>query len=683
MADSSVTLQSFTIAKTLCLVPLPPLLAALGTAMAAVARPRAAAPPRSLAAWCAAAALLSCALTLHAVAHLAALPRAQRGLFCHLAEGLRIGSLDASLALVLDSLAAPPLLAVSAIGAVVLVVAAISQPRNPTPVSALGASCLLLFAVQTMLLASGFVVLLASWSAATVAGFVLLGRRAVSSGAGIPELLLLGAAALLFWVYGGRWQGNSYVPELRPRVVAVPIGVASDLASPPARAGFLSLRALAGTRIGLSGAELCAVDASGRPGGVGLSDRPCREPAKSPFARVPIPNAVHDLHLFTGHGTDQLVVKKVRIEAGRETLLGLVGPTLDFRELGDQLLIHEPLGDRAVRRTLQKAELFGLPALTLAVFLLVLATALKLARVHQSWAKAMPELAPGAALVSGLSALAGVYALARLSFLVALTPAVAALGVVLGCAIAVRAAAVALAEHDVRRVALLLAGAHGGIAFGGAAAGAAESSVLYLAIASSAACAFALALGGSRNARSRARWLGAVALSGAPLAAQGGMLAEVSAAEELFLPGPLVATLLLAGSALISFNVWCGHYRAPDQERDAGDFAANAAFVLAVVALAGGLFAGYRQGADLSKAALAASSVVVLGGWFLARRQSASGNRAGARSPLMARLGAPAKAPRVLRRVSDGVDWIAARVDRAEQILYSPVGAATKPEGDR
>jgi hypothetical protein len=682
MADSSVTLQSFTIAKTLWLVPLLPLLAALGTAMAAVARPRAAGPPRSLAAWCAGAALLSCVLTLHAVTDLAALPRAQRGLFCHLAQGLRVGSLDASLALTLDSLAAPQLLAVSAVGAVVLVVAAISQSRHPTPVSALGASCMLLFALQTMLLASGFVLLLASWSAVTVAGFVLLGRRTISAGAGIAELLLMGAAALLFWVYGGRWQGNSYVPELRPRVVAVPIGGTSDLASPPARAGFLSLRALAGTRIGLFGAELCAVDASGRPGGVGLSDRPCREPAKSPFVRVPVPNAVHDLHLFTGHGTDQLVVKKVRIEAGRETLLGLVGPTLDFRELADQLLIQEPLGDRAVRRTLQKAELFGLPALPLAVFLLVLATALKLARVHQIWAKALPELAPAAALASGLSVLAGVYALARLSFLVALTPAVAALGVVLGCAIAVRAAAVALAERDLRRMALLLAGAHGGIAFGGAAAGAAESSALYLAIASSAACAFALAPGGSGKSKSRARWLGAVALSGAPVAALAAMLAEVSAAE-LFLPGPLVAVVLLAATALIAFAVWCGHYRAADQERDAGDFAAKAAFVLASLALAGGLFAGYRQGADLSKAALAASSVLVLGGWLLARRQAASGKQTGVRSPLMAWLGASPKAPTLLRRVSDSVDWIGARVDRAEKILYAPVGAATKPEGDR
>jgi hypothetical protein len=266
---------------------------------------------------------------------------------------------------------------------------------------------------------------------------------------------------------------------------------------------------------------------------------------------------------------------------------------------------------------------------------------------------------------------------------VALTPAVAALGVVLGCAIAVRAAAVALAERDARRMALLLAGAHGGIAFGGAAAGAAESSVLYLAIASSAACAFALALGGSRNARSRTRWLGAVALSGAPLAAHGRMLAEVSAAGELLLPGPLVAVLLLACSWLISFNVWCGHYRAADQELEAGDLAAKAAFVLAALALAGGLFAGYRQGTDLSKTALAASSIVVLGGWFLARRQSASGKQAGAGSPLMVRLGAPPKVPTVLHRISGSVAWIGARVDRAEQILYSPVGAATKPEGDR
>jgi hypothetical protein len=679
MTDSGGMLQSFAIARELGLVPLPLLLAAFGTMLASLARPAAAAP-RSLAAWCAGAAVLSWGLTLHAIVDLAALPPGQRSLFCHLAQGVRIGSLDVSLGLAFDSLAAPLLLAVSTIGALVLLLSAISHRRSPVSARALGASCLLLFAMQAMLLSSGFFLLLSAWSLAAVASAILLGRRALSAGAGLPELALLAAAALVFWLYGGGWHGDGYVPELRPRVVAVPMGAATDAASAPAKGGSLSLRALAGTRIGLSGAELCEVDAGGRIGGIGLSARPCREPARSPFVRLPTPNAIHDIRLFTGHGTDQLVVEKVRIEAGRETWLSLVGPTLDFGELADQLLIREPLGDKALSRTLPRAELFGWPAFPIAVLLVVLATALKHVRVHRAWAKALPESSPAAALLCGLCALAGVYALARLSFLVALTPAIAAFGAVVGCAIAVRAAARAVVAPGARTAPLFLAGAHGGIAFSGAAAGAAESSVLYLAIASTAACAYALAVGGE----ARARWLGKLAVSAAPLAALAAMLAEVSGAEGLSLPGQLVAALLLAGSGLISFAVWCTPGRAAKPERETGGFSALAARALAVVTLAGGLFAGYLERVDQAKGALAAAFVVTLCAWLMARRQPEPDEKGAVRSPLMAWLGGAQEESAPVRRIGDAIDWVAARVDRAERILYVPLGAeATKPESDR
>jgi len=465
---------SFEITGALGLIPALPLSAAGYAAVGNVAR-----GTRSSAAL----ALLSLACAVWCAAKLFLLPEAQRHLLCNLGPALRVGSLDVTFGLALDPASVGPVLAASATGSLIAFSVAFGKKHGAIARRELVGHGLLLATAELMLLAQGFFLTILAWGGATVACALLLGR-APSPLARLGGLLLIAGAALLFWVYGGRWD-SSYTPALRPRLVAIASGDATS--SGALRSGALTLSALPGARVGLGDAELCAVDADGRRGGIGLDTRPCREAARSPFANLPVPAALYDFHLYPGPGTSELLVEKAELRSGKETLLALLGPTLDFRELRAQLTLPALAKEHGIRQAVDGSELWGLPVLALALLIVVAAAA-----IESTCIATREEPVHALAALCGLATFGGVNVVMRLDFLLELAPLVASLGIAIGCVAGVRGAARALVDKQGQKLASLAA-AFGGLALAGACAGAGASALLFLALASTALAAFALA----------------------------------------------------------------------------------------------------------------------------------------------------------------------------------------------
>jgi hypothetical protein len=531
---------SFEISSALALIPALPLLAAICATRCKIALG---------ARLGATAAVASLASTVWCSVQLYSLPEARRCLLVHLAPALRIGSLDAPLALELDASVAPLALALALIGGLIAI--AFAASGEGTERRALVAQSLLLAAAQLTLLSSGFLLTLLAWAATGAAAALLLGRGPPPAQR-VAELFLLAGAGLSFWVYGGSWN-DAYVPALRPRLVA--LDTASSDATPigASKHGELTLSSFGGARLELGTAQLCAIDADGKRGGIGLSSRPCREVAKSPFARLPVPAAIHDLHLYPGPGTHELTLDKVRLQPGKETALLLLGPALGFRELGQQLTVPGLAQQHRMQRAVEASELWGLRALALSVLVFVVAAVAASDRVPRAWADTdLP--APNAAALCGLGTFGGILLLARLDFLLALAPAVASLGVVYGCVTGLRCAALACGEQF---GAVTIARAQGGLALAGVCAGAGPPALLYLALASAALAAFALS-------KPRPRLLGfaAVVLVAAPLPALGMLMRRLYAEGTEYVPGAVLCALFAAIQLLLVFAVRRAYERA-------------------------------------------------------------------------------------------------------------------------
>jgi len=588
MPEYSGTLQSFELAVALWLAPLLPLVAAIYAGIGGYVAgaddsglPKAF-RPRSVATLAALAALGL--VGFHLVVVLG-LPADQRQLVSHAWTVQRVGSLDTSFTFSADPTTSCLAFALSLAALVGLALAGRESPERERPLA--GGICLVL--------SGGLFLTLGDDLLLVVSGSVLsgLGTLALASGesAGraargfvlsrLGDAALVGAAAALLWGLSGSWAGDGeYVPDFRPRLVSVQIGAAP---APPAEKGkpvkdafgSISMAALPGSTLVIGGAELCLSDPDGKRGGVGTSARPCREVARSPFSRLPLGVALHDIEVRTGPGSNDFVVEKTRISSGVETLIANAGATSVVREMRDQLLIRDGSGAYPLRAALTKKRIFDQPLLGLVGGLLAAFVVLR--GLGAAWS--LSQRAAAASGPSALAVLAGgaelsvaALVLVRLDFLFGFVPGTASALAALAALAALVAAAQASHGFELRGSLALVAVANAALCVTAAALGAHAAAVVGIVVTAAGMGAIALVVGGhgdlrelagraaSRPEATRAVWLAGAALAGAPVPAAGvawardGALAAGATAGSSLGTAALVLAALATG--VTAFAVW-------------------------------------------------------------------------------------------------------------------------------
>lgn len=357
MADYSGALPDFVVAPALAAVPLVPLLGGVHGAVSLLGwEVGSARRTARAAAW------VGVLLALVAVAWWATLAPAE--LIAAPFTLLRVGSLDVSLALVLDVVSAPLALAIACAGALL----GDRQGGSPRIGVATGAALLAVLAdgVPLSLVGCG-VLLLTITPARALFPRVLLGQA----------LVLLGMIVLA-WSLAGTWRDTRFAPELRERVIAL-----SGAGARPgdARLGALSLRSPAQARVSVGGALLCALDGARRRGGLELPGKPCATRAGAPSAGLEIPAGVHNLEIDAGPGSERFAVEHVELPKGAAASLVVLGHTLSWRELRDQLAARDATGAFTQRVTWSRAELLDVPAVDVGLALIALGALLVLCAV--------------------------------------------------------------------------------------------------------------------------------------------------------------------------------------------------------------------------------------------------------------------------------------------------------------
>lgn len=488
---------------------------------------------------------------------------------------LSIGTLDVNTALVLTAFSLPLALAAAVAGALFIVRAQRASLRR------LGGGSAALGSVMLGVLADDVVIAVMGAALAHCLLLVCLApepgaRSALSFGLGrLGELCLIAAMALGAWAVGGNWvAGGGYVPGFLPRVVGVehalesatPVTAGSVPSDPNGR---LTFTALPGATLRVGSAVLCAVDADGRDGGVGVVSRPCRRVATSPFTELPAPAALHEVVIVTGPGTYDLAVEKVRIRPGVTTDLVLLGPTTSLTRLADQARLRDASGAFPAKSALSAARVLGVPAPTgIAVLLLIGLLSSMTALL------ARRESAPDDPVDDDLAlALGGVLVAAKIVAGLGFVVALSGLGTVLAILVSVLVAAwlalrAAYARNTARALGLL---ASASAATGAACvfAGAPVHGVVHVAV----VCLGLVGLGAASGwpslekaagsaSGSPGLWLSAQVAAGAPLPLIGagvtldGGVRALSSLDAGSVPPWLLGLLLCVGASFTSFACW-------------------------------------------------------------------------------------------------------------------------------
>ena len=142
------------------------------------------------------------------------------------------------------------------------------------------------------------------------------------------------------------------------------------------------------------------------------------------------------------------------IEVGKHQQLYL-GPTVNFREIKDQLSVQNGAGDRVVAQHLQTSTLFGISLLLIVTLGLFLGATGKSAQIPiYIWLPdAMAGPTPVSALIHAATMVtAGVYMVARLNFIFIMSPGGMTVVAIIGALTAVFAATIGLFQNDIKKV---------------------------------------------------------------------------------------------------------------------------------------------------------------------------------------------------------------------------------------
>src|SRR5262249_10136047 len=239
---------------------------------------------------------------------------------------------------------------------------------------------------------------------------------------------------LLFWGLGGSWlQGGFYQPDnlARLSVVSAEAGEHGEGAEHAEHGGHEGAKGAkaeshehgakteehAPAHHG-SGDGKAYLTFTGFPGAEVYLDNGSTPFAVSPFVKREVKPGHHALRVVPGGGVEDQEIPTAETEAGTESVVSGVGPTLGVPQRTDQLLVRDGRGDLVLREGLASKTVWGIGLITLACICFFIGATGKSAQIPlYVWLPdAMAGPTPVSALIHAATMVtAGVYMIARLS----------------------------------------------------------------------------------------------------------------------------------------------------------------------------------------------------------------------------------------------------------------------------
>jgi NADH-quinone oxidoreductase subunit L len=245
--------------------------------------------------------------------------------------------------------------------------------------------------------------------------------------------------------------------------------------------GLLTMTAYPGAKVYLGVSDAMTLNSSRAP-----------EPfATSPFIRKELPPGVQNIAIVAGggavvvgDGVEVALLDHVSVERGEEMLIAVVGPTLTFREIHDQLVMKDGSGKAFLKAALERKAVWGgVSLITLACLLLFVGATGKSAQIPlYVWLPdAMAGPTPVSALIHAATMVtAGVYMIARLNYLFSLSATACGVVAFIGASTALFAATIGFFQYDIKKVLAYSTVSQLGFMFIGVGVGAYSAGVFHL-----------------------------------------------------------------------------------------------------------------------------------------------------------------------------------------------------------
>jgi NADH-quinone oxidoreductase subunit L len=439
------------------------------------------------------------ALSVFHVAKLIALPAEARYLYCHNWQMVRIGSVEFNFDFGLDPLSAVMILIITGVGSLIHIYAAAYMETEKAYWRFFTYLNLFVFSMLLLVLGDGFIVMFFGWEGVGLCSYLLIGfwyEDYKKASAGMKAFVtnrvgdwgFVVGLLLLFWGLGGSWlQGGFYQPDNLARLAIVSSeveehgGAAHGAAAQGAKAhtrgaapGHGAESAAPGhgaaTKAGDGGHGESPSGASARkvtggkayltltafPGAAVYIDGATTPLGISPFVKREVRPGVHSLRIVPGGAVEDQEIPSATIEAGNESVIAVVGSTLVFRQLHDQLVVRDRTGQHVLRDALMSKTVWGgISLITLACVCFFIGATGKSAQIPlYVWLPdAMAGPTPVSALIHAATMVtAGVYMIARMSWLFALSPTASAIVACTGALTALFAASIGFFQYDIKKV---------------------------------------------------------------------------------------------------------------------------------------------------------------------------------------------------------------------------------------
>ncbi|HVY47716.1 MAG TPA: proton-conducting transporter membrane subunit, partial [Minicystis sp.] len=437
--------------------------------------------------------LLAFALTCANFAKLVSLEPAHRHLYSFGWQMVRIGSLDVNFSFAMDPLSALMTLIITGVGSLIHIYACSYMETEPAYWRFFTYLNLFVFSMLLLVLGDNFFVMFFGWEGVGLCSYLLIGfwykdyRKAT---AGMKAFVVnrvgdwgfICGLSLLFWGLGGAWvDAGRYHPDYRARFAAVeaqPLAEGGEEAEEKGDAKKSEAEeareeaAKNAKKLTRPGAH-ATLTMTTHPGArvyLGVSDASqlLGHPsppvfAVSPFVDKDLPAGVHTFAIVPGNGAivsgdgfEVAGLDHVSIEGGKSYVIAPIGPTVTFREIHDQMVMHDASGKAFLRDALTRKTVWGgVALLSVACLLFFVGATGKSAQIPlYVWLPdAMAGPTPVSALIHAATMVtAGVYMIARLNFLFSLTPSTSGVIAFIGALTALFAATIGFFQYDIKKV---------------------------------------------------------------------------------------------------------------------------------------------------------------------------------------------------------------------------------------
>ncbi len=350
---------------------------------------------------------------------LIAQPESGRFLRDHVFTMLTAGDLNAELTFALDPLSMMMVLIITFIGTLIHIYSTGYMAEEPAYWRFFCYLNLFVFSMLLLVMGDNFALMFFGWEGVGLCSYLLIGfwyedidkaRAAVKAFVTnrFGDFGFVLGLFLLFWALGGSWEKREVRLPAQERWAHASPG---DVQEPVVQTFYV------------------------------------RDPQYSP--QRPPDSAAAYWRDFDAKGGPSVAFK--RVESGGGELAVKVGPTLNFRELRDQISLE----GTGVKKRLLDMEFFGIPLLALVGILLFVGATAKSAQIPlYVWLPdAMAGPTPVSALIHAATMVtAGVYMVARLNFIFALSPVAMTVIACTGAATAIFAASIGFFQYDIKKV---------------------------------------------------------------------------------------------------------------------------------------------------------------------------------------------------------------------------------------